>query len=263
MSGLNMTPPAPAVAADADQSRTSGDMAVLQAALAKAQAAMGDAEKNQTNPHFQTKYADLASIRAATLPHLNANGLAIVQIPQFQGERFVLTTRLAHDSGAWIESDWPLPLNLLTDYPKMMSALTYYRRGSWAAMCGIAPGDDDDAASVANAETAADAKARAKKDRDAELWGGPLNKKELQAAIFEMLKEIDACPDEDTLDQYLNTPEAAEIQRQVRQDIPSWWYRDNLPEGAPLPLNNRIEETRRKLQDDAQQEWRDGDRAGV
>ena len=50
----------------------------LATALAKAQSAMGNAVLNKMNPHFKSKYADLASVREATLPALTANGLAIV-----------------------------------------------------------------------------------------------------------------------------------------------------------------------------------------
>jgi hypothetical protein len=53
-----------------------------------------------------------------------------------------LVTRLAHSSGQFIESTYPLPI---VDRPHIMgSAITYARRYSWAAICGIAAEEDED-----------------------------------------------------------------------------------------------------------------------
>jgi hypothetical protein len=41
--------------------------------------------KNANNPAFRTKYADLAGVLEAVLPHLNANGLSLIQVPGFDG----------------------------------------------------------------------------------------------------------------------------------------------------------------------------------
>src|SRR5690625_1022368 len=123
--------------------RTSETIAALAEALAKAQADMKNAPLNKVNPHFKSKYADLASIREATIPHLSKHGLAIIQSVGWEeeGGKIRLFSRLVHASGEWIESVYPIPL----DKPQVMgSAISYGRRYCWSAMCGIAADDDDD-----------------------------------------------------------------------------------------------------------------------
>jgi hypothetical protein len=107
----------------------------LAKALAKAQGEMENAELNQTNPHFRSKFADLASVRKATLPALTKNGLTITQFTTYAAGEFVLITRLMHESGEYIDGEWPLPQGKPQE---MGSALTYAKRYCWASICGIA-----------------------------------------------------------------------------------------------------------------------------
>jgi len=117
----------------------------LYAALAEAQAIMPNAVLNKINPHYKSRYADLAAIRDATLPALTKHGLSIVQYTAIdESGNLLLHTRLAHKSGHWVEGIYPLPIAL--DKPQAMgSALTYARRYEWASICGIAAEEDDDA----------------------------------------------------------------------------------------------------------------------
>jgi hypothetical protein len=125
--------------------RTSDTISALAGALAKAQLLMENATLNQENSFFKkadgnkARYADLAAVREATIKHLNANGLSIIQLV---GEGPCLHTRLMHASGEWIESIYPLPGAAKPQ--ELGSALTYARRYSWASICGIAAEDDDD-----------------------------------------------------------------------------------------------------------------------
>jgi hypothetical protein len=119
-------------------SETTDDLA---AALAKAQGAMTNAPLNKTNPHFKSKYADLAAIRDATIPALSANGLALTQTTKITESGLILLTTLRHISGQFVESEWPI---VISKPQEMGSALTYGKRYSWAAMCGISAEDDDD-----------------------------------------------------------------------------------------------------------------------
>jgi hypothetical protein len=115
----------------------------LVTALAKAQAEMENAPMLSENPHFRSKYADLASIRNATIPHLAKHGLALFQVTEMNGNGLLLVTRLGHTSGQEVKSVYPIPYS---DNPHVMgSALTYAKRYSWAAICGIAAEEDDDA----------------------------------------------------------------------------------------------------------------------
>jgi len=130
-----------------------GDIA---AALAKAQGAMKNAHLNKTNPHFRSKYADLAGIRDAVTPALSANGIAVVQVVQSEVvegvARVSVVTRLVHASGQWFESALPIPTGKMQE---MGSAITYARRYALSAICGIAADEDDDG-TVANAIPAFD-----------------------------------------------------------------------------------------------------------
>ena len=57
-----------------------------------------------------------------------------------------LKTVLAHSSGEWISSDWPVcPLEDMTSPKRMGAALTYARRYALFALAGIAGEDDLDA----------------------------------------------------------------------------------------------------------------------
>jgi len=114
----------------------------LHAALAKAQAEMKNAPLNKVNPHFKSKYADLASIRDSVIPALTANGIAVTQTPEFHDGNWVLVTTLRHSGGSFIDSAYPLTI----DKPQAMgSQLTYARRYALAAMCCISADEDDDA----------------------------------------------------------------------------------------------------------------------
>lgn len=116
----------------------------LAAALAAAQAEIKNAPFNQTNPHFKNKYADLASIRDAVTPALSKNQIALTQLTDCAGEKFLLRTRLVHSSGEFVEATYPLPM--MADKPQVMgSAISYAKRYTMAAICGIASEEDDDA----------------------------------------------------------------------------------------------------------------------
>jgi hypothetical protein len=122
---------------------TSEQVNEIAAALAKAQSGMKNAALNKVNPHFRSKYADLAGIRDAVIPTLTANCIAVVQTLDVtvEGGNY-LRTRLMHSSGQWIESLCPIPP--APDMQKMGSAITYARRYSLSAICGIAADEDDD-----------------------------------------------------------------------------------------------------------------------
>jgi hypothetical protein len=128
--------------------KTSEQISELAAALAAAQGMMENAVMNRVNPHFKSKYADLAAIFDAARKPLSANGLAIVQTI---GDG-VLHTRLLHTSGQWVASEHPLPLSGRPQ--EIGSALTYARRYSLSALIGIAADEDDDATGAEKAHKA-------------------------------------------------------------------------------------------------------------
>lgn len=145
--------PPPVVDADCDQSPT---IAKLATALSAAQAQIENAAKDSRNPHFQSKYADLASIRAAAEP-IYAQGLSVVQQVISKGDLVGLRTVLAHSSGEWMASRVYLRPEK-TGPQAAGSAITYLRRYMLAAVLGIAQEDDDgnaaDVGKKANAKLA-------------------------------------------------------------------------------------------------------------
>lgn len=123
--------------------RTSENIADLAAALAKAQAAMKHATKGAENPYFKSKYADLAAVVDACRKALTDNGLSVLHgIDSQNAETVVVTCRLLHSSGQWIESSATFKPTK-TDPQSIGSAITYARRYTLAAMVGVATEDDD------------------------------------------------------------------------------------------------------------------------
>lgn len=123
----------------------------LAEALAKAQGEMENAAKDKDNPFFKSSYADLASIWDACRVPLSKNGLSVVQSLGYQEGKMILTSKLIHASGEWIDSQI-LVQSVKQDPQSIGSAITYFRRFSLAALVGIAPAekptesdiDDDD-----------------------------------------------------------------------------------------------------------------------
>lgn len=125
--------------------RTSDQINEIAAALALAQGEMKNAKLNRLNPHFKSKYADLAEIRDTVTPALSAHGIAVSNGMDASDTGIVVVTRLVHKSGQWIESRFPIAY----DKPQTMgSAITYGRRYNLSAITNIAADDDDDANSA-------------------------------------------------------------------------------------------------------------------
>lgn len=125
-----------------EQVKMEASAATLAGALAKAQAEMGKALKQNTNPAFRSKYADLGSVMDACLPALNKHGIAVIQ-PTVDDEigRYVETV-LLHESGETLRCRVPLIVQK-NDMQGYGSAVTYARRYGLMCMAGIAPEDDD------------------------------------------------------------------------------------------------------------------------
>jgi hypothetical protein len=120
----------------------SESIAALAAALATAQGEVENASKNAKNPHFRNAYADLAEILNTVRPVFSKHGLSLVQMPSFSDGVCHVETLLTHASGEWISNTASAPVGKL-DAQGVGSAITYLRRYSLAAFCGIAQEDDD------------------------------------------------------------------------------------------------------------------------
>ena len=113
------------------------------AAFVKAQKGFAPALKQSTNPHFRSKYVDLAGCVEAVIDALNINGLALQQFSHERDGGVAIETRLIHESGEVIDCGVLFVPATKQDAQGYGSALTYARRYSLMAACGIAPEDDD------------------------------------------------------------------------------------------------------------------------
>lgn len=119
----------------------------LAIALAKAQQEIKPAHRDADNPFFKSKYADLTSTWEACKDALNKNGLSVVQTVGYNIDSAWLSTTLVHISGQWISGECPL-LNNKGDMQGLGSSISYARRYSLAAICGVTTEDDDGNAAV-------------------------------------------------------------------------------------------------------------------
>jgi hypothetical protein len=115
----------------------------IASALVKAQKAFGPALKTSTNPHFKSRYADLAACVEAVVDALNDNGIALIQKLYEHADGVMVETVFLHESGETYECGIIFVPATKHDPQGYGSALTYARRYSLMAACGIAPEDDD------------------------------------------------------------------------------------------------------------------------
>jgi hypothetical protein len=137
--------------------RSSESVAALASALAKAQAELVNPEKSLTaiirtgragEQERSFRYAPLSSGLDIVRKTLGQHEIATVQTTEVdQASGMVsLTTMLAHASGEWIASDWPVcPITETANPQRMGAALTYARRYALFTLVGIAGEDDLDA----------------------------------------------------------------------------------------------------------------------
>ena len=118
-------------------------MKQIAAAFVKAKRDFGPALKDKTNPAFRSKYADLGACIDAVEDALLANGIAFIQETFEDATGVTVQTVFLHESGEVIHCG-KLHVPASKQDPQCYgSALTYARRYSLCAACGIAPEDDD------------------------------------------------------------------------------------------------------------------------
>jgi hypothetical protein len=140
--------------------RSSESFAALAAALAKAQAHLVNPEKSLTatigggrpgEAARTFRYAPLSSGLEIVRKTLSEHEIAVVQTTAVdQASRMLtLTTLLAHSSGEWIASHWPVcSVAEIANPQRMGAALTYARRYGLFTLVGIAGEDDLDAPDI-------------------------------------------------------------------------------------------------------------------
>lgn len=112
-------------------------------AFVKVQAQLQPAVKNSLNPHFKSKFADLASCYEACRQVLSDNGFAVLQVPWVSEEgATMLRTHLMHVSGQSMIGEMYVCAKESTPQSRG-SALSYSRRYSLVTLVGLATEDDD------------------------------------------------------------------------------------------------------------------------
>jgi ERF superfamily len=167
--------------------RSSESVAALASALAKAQAELINPEKSLTatirtgrpgESERSFRYAPLSSGLDIVRKTLGEHEIATLQttaIDQTAG-MVNLTTTLAHASGEWIASDWPVcPIAETANPQRMGAALTYARRYALFTLVGIAGEDDLDAPDLCAGSDASSSRApeRALQPGDGQPPGQP------------------------------------------------------------------------------------------
>lgn len=119
-------------------------MSNIAAAFVKAKKAFRPALKEKANPAFKgSKYADLASCIEAVDDAFLANGIVMYQECHPDDAGVTVETVLLHESGESIRGGRLHVPASKQDPQGFGSALTYARRYSLMAACGMAPEDDD------------------------------------------------------------------------------------------------------------------------
>jgi len=165
------------------------------AAIAAAQANMGNAIKNAKNPHFKSNYATLSAVRDVVLPAFNAEGIAVLQAVDGAGDEATVSTSLLWGSERIEAGRCSLSIsNEKNRAQGVAKCATYLRRVQLAAAGGIAQ-EDDDGQSIADTPQRAPRAPRATKAQQ-------LADQQL-AKVKQILKEEAGCRNPDAADEVI------------------------------------------------------------
>jgi hypothetical protein len=143
--------------------KTSEKINEIATALASFQKNVPTISKNKTakvtmksGGSYTYKYADIADVLQSIRSHLSDSGLSVSQFPENENvlvnnivqEYVIVTTKIMHTSGQWIESSIKGSLaanqGTMSNMQGIGSVTTYLRRYSLASMLGLATDDDVD-----------------------------------------------------------------------------------------------------------------------
>jgi hypothetical protein len=131
--------------------QTSQTTEKLDAALSKAQGEIETASKDKVNPHYKSRYSDLASVWEVIRGPISKYGINVTQWPiESTDNRLRLVTRVAY-AGEWIMSTMSIPISK-QDAHGYGSAITYCKRFALCAALGVSSEDDDGNAATGQKE---------------------------------------------------------------------------------------------------------------
>lgn len=164
----------------------STSIATIAKALHSAQASVKAAIKSTENKFFSSKYADLVAVWEAARGPLQANNLAVCQIPAHlpSGEA-ALETILMHTSGEWLSGVYPL-MPIKKDPQGYGAALSYAKRYALSAMLGIVSEAEDDDGETSQGRTKVSTKGEAQKKKP--VWTEDQKKEagEIRSQLMEL-----------------------------------------------------------------------------
>jgi ERF superfamily len=211
--------------------RCSESIGAIAAALARAQGELTNPEKSLIatirSPYPREgdrtfRYASLASGLDIVRKSLGQHEIATLQTTAIDATsgQIRLTTLLAHASGEWIASDWPVcPVSEIGTPHRMGAALTYARRYALFALVGIAGEDDLDAPDILTEPGPA---SDTPDDADPSV---PTNRKPANSSIHKQPKPVLAAEASAALRDQL----IAEIQRLNEAEGLALWAHRRLP----------------------------------
>lgn len=124
-------------------------MSELEKAFLKAQKKMEHVAKDATNPFFKSKYSTYESVVAAVKGPLNDVGLTYRHTSRFEGDKYLVGTYLIHSDTGEKSNVFEMPTKV-GNPQETGSGLSYSRRYTLAALCGVASSEDDDGAAASS-----------------------------------------------------------------------------------------------------------------
>ena len=174
---------------------TSEQINELAAALSKLQSSISNPAKDAQAHH--SKYASFPMILNTIRPHLEKNGLAIIQTSH-KAERYghvcvIVTTRIVHSSGQFIEEEISTAINsqAKNTVQEMGSLISYMKRYAIQGMVLIAGDEDDDGEAAARVAQQDSNKIKAALITDEEKQSIELKAKQKGIAISVILQSFD------------------------------------------------------------------------
>ena len=205
----------------------------LSGSLVRALAEIEGAAKDKVNPHFKSKYADIASVIDAIKPVLAKHDLGFTQHSQPSEAGVIVETVLHHAGGETLSmGSLYVPANK-NDAQGFGSALTYARRYALMTAFGV-PAEDDDGNAAASSTRPTTGEERPVKRSDEKPFtlGPAKNRTDLKTKGRDFWRDVEACPDASALDALIASSKP--LIDQLKIELPTWWDGGQKDGGEPF-----------------------------
>lgn len=235
-----------------------GTVAIFMA-MNKAQAEFKPVPKGCHNTFLDASYADLTGVWENIRTVLAENGLSVIQgVRQLriEGCPAMLSTRICHTSGEWIEDDGvPLIVEANSKGNLTMqsqgSAISYARRQGLSALLGVVTEEEDDDAAAASA-TLPDRnrpKGGTAAPKTKGMKGPVKTMTELKKICRATVADISACPDLEALDAFEGAKTTKALVDQLQLDWPEAYDSPRTDKNSFIGIRQSFEEARKSFED--------------